>query len=157
MLDIELQDNASTALAVMPDRLRQALSAKANELTAALQARIQQKLAGEVLNARTGALARAITATIDDDSANVAVTVAVYGDIKYAAIHEFCGTIPPHEILPDKARALAFPVGGKRAFAMRVNLPAIAMPQRSYLRSSLAETADEIEAGMAEAVVEALG
>jgi hypothetical protein len=40
---------------------------------------------------------------------------------------------------------------------MRVNLPAIAMPKCSYLRSSLAEMADEIAAGMAEAVVEALG
>ena len=53
--------------------------------------------------------------------------------------------------------ALAFLVGGKQAFAMRVNLPAIAMPELSDLRSSLAETADGIRAGMTEAVVEALG
>ena len=58
--------------------------------------------------------------------------------------------------MPDKAKALAFLVGGKQAFAMRVNLPAIAMPERSYLRSSLAEMADEIRAGLSEAVVESL-
>jgi len=38
-----------------------------------------------------------------------------------------------------------------------VNLPAIAMPERSYLRSSLAEMADEIRDGLSEAVVEAMG
>jgi phage gpG-like protein len=81
----------------------------------------------------------------------------VLGDIKYAAIHEFGGTIPPHQIVPDKAKALAFLVGGKQAFAERVNLPAIVMPERSYLRSSLAEMADEIRVGMSEAAAEALG
>ncbi len=157
MFGLGLQDDASAALAGMPDRLRQALSAKGNELAASLQAKIQQKLAGEALNARTGALARAITATIDNGSAGISVVIGVSGDIKYAAIHEFGGTIPPHQIVPDKARALAFLVGGKQAFAMRVNLPAIDMPERSYLRSSLAEMTDEIGAGMSEAVVEALG
>jgi hypothetical protein len=57
---------------------------------------------------------------------------------------EFGGIIPPHEIVPDKARALAFLVGGKQAFAARVNLPAVTVPERSYLRASLAEMADEI-------------
>jgi phage gpG-like protein len=64
--------------------------------------------------------------------------------VKYAAIHEFGAVIPPHEIVPDKAKALAFLVGGKQAFAARVNLPAVTMPERSYMRSSLAEMADDI-------------
>jgi phage gpG-like protein len=157
MFEVGLQDDASAALAAVPDRLREALSSKATELTAALQSRIQQKLAGEVLDARTGALARAITATINVGSADVSVTIGAAGDIKYAAIHEFGGTIPPHQIVPDKARALAFLIGGKQAFATRVNLPAINMPERSYLRSSLAEMANEIKAGMGEAVTEAFG
>jgi len=57
------------------------------------------------------------------------------GDVKYAAIHEFGGTIPPHQIVPDKAKALAFLVGGKQAFAARVQLPAATMPERSYMRA----------------------
>ncbi len=157
MIDASLDDHARDALAAMPDRLRLALSTKAAELAVSLQARIQRKLAGEVLNARTGALARAITATIEDGSAGTSVVIGASGDIKYAAIHEFGGTIPPHQIVPDKARALAFLIGGKQAFAMRVNLPAIEMPARSYLRSSLADMTDEIRAGMNEAVLEALG
>ena len=78
------------------------------------------------------------------------------GDVKYAAIHEFGGTIPPHQIVPDKAKALAFAIGGKQVFAARVNLPAVTMPERSYLRSSLAEMAEAIRERLSEAVVEAM-
>ena len=156
MLALALRDGASAALADMPERVRAALSAKANALAAELEAKIQQKLAGTVLNARTGALAGSIIATIEDSSANVSVSIATSGDVKYAAIHEFGGTIPPHEIVPDKAKALAFAIGGKQVFAARVNLPAVAMPERSYMRSSLAEMADAIREELAEAVVEAM-
>jgi phage gpG-like protein len=86
----------------------------------------------------------------------VTVRITAGGDTKYAAIHEFGGAIPPHQILPDKARALAFLVDGKQAFAARVNLPAVTMPERSYMRSSLAEMADEIREGLTTAVVEAV-
>ena len=58
--------------------------------------------------------------------------------------------------MPDKAKALAFAVGGKQVFAARVNLPAVTMPERSYLRSSLAEMAEEIVEGLSDAVVEAI-
>jgi phage gpG-like protein len=157
MLDIGLHDGVSAALAAMPDRVRDALSSKATMLSTVLQAKIQQKLAGAVLNTRSGALARSIVATVDASSADVVVSIASSGDVKYAAIHEFGGTIPPHQVVPDKAKALAFAVGGKQAFAARVNLPAITMPARSYLRASLAEMADEIRDGLSEAVVEAMG
>ena len=89
-------------------------------------------------------------------SADVSVRIGTSGDVKYAAIQEFGGTIPPHEIVPDKAKALAFAIGGKQVFAARVNLPAVTMPERSYLRSSLAEMAEEIAEGLSQAVVEAI-
>jgi phage gpG-like protein len=155
MIEITLHDTCSAALAALPDRLREALADKANVLAAELAAKVQQKLSGDVLNQKSGALARSIVTTIDDSSANISVTVASNGDVKYAAIHEFGGVIPPHEIVPDKARALAFVVGGKQVFAARVGLPAIAMPERPYLRSSLAEMADEIREGFAKAIIDA--
>jgi len=40
-----------------------------------------------------------------------------------------------------------------QVFAARVNLSAIALPARSYMRSSLAKTADEISDGLGGAVV----
>ena len=155
MFQLSLGDTASAALADLPDRLRDALADKATALAAELEAKVQQKLAGGVLNPRTGALARAIVATIEATATGVAVTIATNGDVKYAAIHEYGGVIPPHEIVPDKAKALAFLLGGKQAFAARVNLPAVAMPERSYLRSSLAEMADEIRDGLSEAAMAA--
>jgi len=155
MIQLSLRDNYSPALAGLPDRLRDALSAKADALAAALQAKIQQKLSGAVLDQKSGALAGSIAATVDDSSPDVSVSITT-GDIKYAAIHEYGGTIPPHQIVPDKAKALAFILGGKQAFAARVNLPAIAMPERSYMRSSLAEMADEIRDGFGEAAAAAM-
>jgi len=57
--------------------------------------------------------------------------------------------------VPDKARALAFLVGGKQAFAARVQIPAVTMPERSYMRT-LGEMADEIRDELDAAVVEAI-
>jgi hypothetical protein len=133
MLGITLLDSSSGRLAAMPERLRDALSGKAAMLSAELQAKIQEKLSGGVLNARTGALARSIAATIDASSTVVSVRIATSGDIKYAAIQEFGGTIPPHEIVSDKAKALAFIVGGKQVFAARVH----ARSSRRLHRSAL--------------------
>ncbi len=157
MLDTSLDDGASTALAALPDRLRDALAGKMITLGSALQARIAEKLSGGVLGEKTGALARSITVALDDAAADPAVSLGVTGDIKYAAIHEFGGVIPPHEIVPDKAKALAFIVGGKQVFAARVNLPAVVMPERSYMRSSLADMADEIKEELSAAAGEAIG
>ena len=156
MFQLDLRDDYSASLAGMPDRVRQALLSKANVLAVALEVKIQQKLSGGVLNTRSGALARSIIATVDESSADVTVRIGTSGDIKYAAIQEFGGTIPPHEIVPDKAKALAFVVGGKQVFAAQVNLPAVTMPERLYLRSSLAEMAGDIAEGLSEAIVEAI-
>ena len=154
MIALSLRDSASAALAAMPERISAALSDKANALAAELEAKVQQKLAGGVLNQRTGALARSIVTTIEDTAADVSASIATSGDVKYAAIQEFGGTIPPHQILPDKAKALAFAVDGKEVFAKLVNLPAVTMPERSYMRSSLAEMEDVIREELTEAVLE---
>jgi phage gpG-like protein len=156
MFELSLNDTASAALAAMPERIAAALSAKANVLAAELQAKIQRKLSGDVLNTKSGALGGSIGVTADDSSAGVSVRIAASADVKYAAIHEFGGTIPPHQIAPDKARALAFLVGGKETFAARVQLPAVTMPERSYMRSSLAEMADDIREELTGAVIEVL-
>jgi hypothetical protein len=58
--------------------------------------------------------------------------------------------------VPNKAKALAFMLGGKQVFAARVNLPAVTMPERSYLRASLAEMGGEIREGLSETVADTL-
>lgn len=155
MLEIGLVDSCSAALATMPERIRDALLAKSNVLAAALQERIRQKLTGEVLQTRSGALAASIVASIAEEPHGIAVRIAST-DVKYAAIHEFGGTIPPHQIVPDKAKALAFVIGGKQVFAARVQIPTVTMPERSYMRASLAEMAAAIREGLSEAVTHVL-
>jgi phage gpG-like protein len=157
MFDLTLSDTASAALTAMPERIAAALSAKVNVLAAELQAKIQEKLSGDVLNRKSGALAGSIAVVIGDSSAGVSVRVATSADIKYAAIHEFGGSIPPHEILPDKAKALAFLVGGKQTFAARVLIPTVTVPERSYMRSSLTELADEVRDELIGTVTEVMG
>lgn len=156
MFDVSLNDTATAALGALLERIRAALVAKAGVLAAKLQAKIGQKLSGEVLQMKSGALAGSLGVTIEETSGGVVVRLATSADVKYAAIHEFGGVIPPHEIVPDKAKALAFLVGGRQAFAARVNLPAIAMPERSYMRTSLAEMADDIRDELAATAIEAI-
>jgi hypothetical protein len=58
--------------------------------------------------------------------------------------------------LPQNARALAFPWRGQQRFFKRVSLPAVTMPERSFMRSALAETEPEIRAAIAAAAAEAM-
>jgi len=156
MLTVSIEDGSVAALATLPEQVRDALMQKAAALAALLQANIARKLSGDVLNARTGALARSIIALMQTGDTSIAVSIGPSGDIKYAGIHEHGGTIPPHAIVPNKAKALAFAVAGKHVFAARVDLPAITMPERSYLRAALAELADEIKDELSAAVIAAL-
>jgi phage gpG-like protein len=139
-------------LTAMPQRVHASLLRKVTTLALQLEAKVKTALSGVILNVRSGALRRSIFETVEDDPTKVIGKVASSGDVKYAAIHEFGGMIPAHEIVPDKAKALAFLIGGKQVFAQRVQIPAIDMPERSYLRSSLADMADEIQEGLREAV-----
>ncbi len=95
-----------------------------------------------------------IAASVSADADSVVASVASEGDVKYAAIQEYGGKTSAHEILPVKAQALAFVVGGAQLFARRVEHPGSLIPERSYLRSSLDDMRDEILAALADAATE---
>jgi phage gpG-like protein len=107
------------------------------------------------LNARSGALRDSIGTEVFSDGEDVSASVGSYGDVKYAAIQEYGGKTGAHEILPDKAKALAFLVAGAMRFARKVEHPGSVIPERSYLRSSLDEMSDEILAALAATPTEA--
>lgn len=139
-----------------PAALQAALEAKAGELAAALADVVKtDKLSGAVLNARSGALADSIAASVTADPHGVLASVSSEGDVKYAAIQEYGGKTGAHEILPAKARALAFVVDGALHFARRVEHPGSVIPERSYLRSALEDMKDEIVEALAGAASEA--
>ena len=149
-LSIDGDDALQARLDAFPAALAVDLAAKEQDLAGALADKVKfEKLAGEVLNARSGALAASIGAEVSSDGEEVSATVGSYGDVKYAAIQEYGGKTGAHEILPVKGNALAFLVGGAMRFARRVEHPGSVIPERSYLRSSLDEMSAEILAALA--------
>lgn len=138
----------------MPDELRQVLRRRIWALTLKLQARVQRKLSGQVLNVVTGALRRSIQSEVRDEAQAIIGRVFSTGDVKYARIHEFGGTTRAHVIEPRKATALLFAMGGKNVFARRVNHPGSKMPERSFMRSSLEEMREEIIRTLTDGVVQ---
>ena len=138
-------DFVDARLGAYPAAVAQALAAKAVGLAAELVDRVRNdKLAGGVLNARSGALAASIAADVALDGAAISATIGSFGDVKYAAIQETGGKTSAHEILPAKAKALAFMSGGKLVFARKVEHPGSTIPARAYLASALHEMSGEI-------------
>lgn len=154
MIDVSVTglDEAAARLAALPQTLAARLAREVERLGGVLRDRVERKLSGEVLRRRTGRLAASIAVTVEPTAAGASATVG--SDAPYAAIHEYGGTIPTRTILPQSARALAFPWRGRQRFFKRVALPAVTMPERSFMRSALAETAPEIRAAIAAAAAE---
>jgi phage gpG-like protein len=145
MIDVEFDVQA----------VQDALLGQADALRGALEARIQQKLSGEVLQIRSGALAASIISSIENDGSDTSVSISSTG-VPYAAIQEFGGKTAAHDIVAVKAKVLEFSAGGGQVFARTVHHPGSTIPSRSYLGSSLAEMRDEIESGFKQAVLESL-
>lgn len=102
------------------------------------------KLLGQVLNQRSGALRESIHNDVTDQGSTITGRIFSAAPMPYAAIHEYGGTIPAHVVEPVEAAALHFIWGGEEVFFKKVNIPAIDMPERSYMRSALADSKAEI-------------
>jgi phage gpG-like protein len=135
--------------------VQDALLGQADAIRGALEARIQQKLSGEVLQTGSGALAASILSSIENDGSDLTVSIFSTG-VPYAAIQEFGGKTAAHDIVAVRAKVLAFSAGGNQVFAKSVRHPGSTIPARSYLGSSLAEMRDDIESGLKQAILEAL-
>jgi phage gpG-like protein len=149
-------DELDRQLATLPAALMAKIDAKTRELAEALAVRVrEQKLSGQVLQTRSGALKASIVAEVANDGETITASVGSVGDIKYAAIQEYGGRTAAHDILPDKAQALAFIVGGGLRFARHVHHPGSTLPARGYLSSALAEQQAEIVAELTDAAAQA--
>lgn len=135
----------------LPAALQKALFQKITALDLKLESKVKHKLSNDVLHVRSGNLRASIHGTVDQSATSVTGKVASSGDVKYAAIHEFGGRTAAHDIMPTKAHALTFVMGGKNVFAKVVHHPGSVIPERSYLRSSLADMKQEIVEGLASA------
>ena len=101
---------------------------------------------------QSGALRDSIRIQTSQQDGSVGADIFSDGDVPYAAIQEYGGKTAAHEILPDKARVLAFVLNGKQVFARRIQHPGSQIPERSYLRSALEEQGDDIAQGLTDVV-----
>ena len=156
MIDVHVNglDTLVARFAALPQTLAARLAQEVERLGGVLRDRVERNLSGQVLQQKSGRLAASIAVSVERTGSGASATVS--SDAPYAAIHEYGGTIPAHTILPQSARALAFPWRGQQRFFKRVSVPAVTLPERSFMRSALAETAPEIRAAIENAAYEAV-
>ena len=136
---------------LMAGAIRTRIKAAVWSLTTELQAYVvKNKLSGQVLNKISGHLQQSIQQTAIETGTEITGYVYSAGDVKYAAIHEYGGII--HHPGSDKFQAF-MGSNGAMVFTNHTAPHVINMPERSYLRSSLAENAQHITDTLQEAAV----
>ena len=138
------------------DALLDAVRDKVADLQQRLLAKVEANLSGEVLQTRSGALKASVAASIDVGADEFVATITSDG-VPYAAIQEYGGHTAAHDIVPVKARALAFAGSGGTVFARRVHHPGSVVPARAPFGSALEALRSEIGDGLKQAVAAALG
>lgn len=137
----------------IPAKVHRALYARIFGLALELEHYIKtEKLSGQVLNHRTGKLQSSINSEVKESGANIIGRVFSNNSVNYAAIHEFGGQVPDR--YPVNGKALHFFIGGKEVFAKFAR--GFTMPERSFMRSGLADYKEKIIAGMTDAVKKAV-
>lgn len=158
MISIKLigDDAALDRLNTIRDAANQGVARAIAKLGADLRNSIQQnKLSGQVLHARSGALKQSISVRVDRSATTVSATV--FSDLDYAAAQEygFSGTVDVRASLRQIKEAFGHPIAaqtiGIAAHSRRMDLP-----ERSFLRSALDDLTPDISAGVADALREAL-
>lgn len=104
------------------------------------------KLSGGVLNARSGDLRSSIFGLQEETDTSVTGGARGGGNVIYARIHEFGG-----DIYPRNAPLLRFMIDGHWISTKHVH-----MPERSYMRSSLADKREDGLNALRSAVKEAI-
>ena len=152
--DTQLKAKFEGMPAAIHEALLQTVYILDNDLVRYIQ---DKKLSGQVLKIQTGALKRSIKGDVIDSGTEITGTAFSSGDvIKYAGIHEYGGNTSPHDIVPVKAKALRFRSGGKTIFTKIVHHPGSKMPERSFMRSSLAENKDHITEEMQKTIIKGI-
>jgi hypothetical protein len=113
---------------------------------------------GQIVNQRSGNLARSTVSTTETAGETVAGRVGVPDDnsAPYARILHEGGTTRAHIIEVQNARTLAFVAGGQMIFRRLVNHPGSKFAPRPYLAAALDAQKEQIRAALAAAIEQAL-
>jgi len=155
-------DFSSEKLDALRERLNErqsqliaALTVKTSAIPFQLQAKIQEKLSGEILKPQTGALRASVNVEGPAVEAGIirgSVGIAQGGPTSgYTRIHTL-GHSGAYEIIATKRKALAFMLDGKKTFAKRVSHPAI--PARPFVHPTLDENREQIIQELGQAVAD---
>ena len=147
----------------MPSAIRQNILATLAEEGARLTNIVkEEKLEGQVLNCRTGALQASVHFGVDREGG---LDVGYIGaNTAYAARHEFgfTGTDQLREYFEKASPKKQFSDAKRKSMmtctieTVRAHQRSVNYPAHSYLRSTVAENADQIEAALDEAVRDAI-
>ncbi len=160
IVNVQLLGDAAlvSRIKTAPARVHAALFRKITILAFLLEMKIKsEKLSGQVLHVRTGALRRSIHSVVEDEGTLITGKAASSGDVKYAARHEF--GFDGEEVVQAHMRTI------KQAFGHAISPKEVLVKQfrrhahtdeRSFMRSSLGEMKDKILASMEAAVQEGL-
>lgn len=164
MLQVEIKGDREVLakIGAMSGAVHASLLKAVTKLSLQLETLVKNKLTNQVLNVRSGDLRRSIFSRVNNEKDYVGGDVASSGDVKYAAIHEFGGTIkhPGGTAYLVTQRGAIF-ISNAKAAAMKTDPKRtrphdIPMPERSFLRSSLGDMKGQIISSLTEAVEKAL-
>ncbi len=148
MITVEAKglDTLVGKMRLLPDKFRAELNKRLAVQALLLVNHIKQdKLSGQVLHVKSGDLRDSIfQENVQNDASGVTYKVASGGNLRYAAIHEFGGTIKH----PGSDKLQVFDVGGRTVFTHHTAPHDIPMPQRSYMRTALADNKAQIVAAI---------
>lgn len=161
MIDWQIKETALVLrhMEELPDALVRRVEGAVGRMTLALSRTVLGKLSGAVLNNKTGKLAAAIrkgTYTVHEPArGRIVGVVGVRGADKNTAIaagaQEYGASIAARIVEGKQAGKLKFQIGGKDLYRVRVKIPNVTIPERSFLRSSLEQLRPAIQAAINEA------
>lgn len=142
-------------------RLSQRIAATMQRLGFMLQATVKSpNLSGGVLHVRTGHLRASIGTTTTVDAGATTTRVGIFGGPTevYGRVHEygFRGTVSVREHLRTVRQAFGRPLRNPVFATVRAHERSMDLPERSFLRSALAELRPTIIRDMDAAVTEGL-
>lgn len=178
MIKVEVDSSVAGArLKAMGGKVRSNLLKTIRSLTLAVEAKVKQKLSGEVLHVRTGVLRSSITSRTQ--VAGDSVVGSVGTNVRYGRVHEYgfkgIVTVNAHirrtqaqmrkatysrrnkdGELASKVRQTGKYGRSTGATQVTTHQRQVNFPERSFLRSSLHEMADKARADILQAVREGM-
>lgn len=153
-MNFEMKIDSEQVVAKMTDR-----AAKVPEALGGIVERLTLKLLSAVqarAPVKSGRLRRSIFGDVTINNYQALGKVYVTNDAPYARIQEYGGKTSAHDIIPTKAQALAFMVGGNQVFAKIVHHPGSVIPAKNYVHGPFSEMTPEIVQSIETAVREAV-